>query len=323
MENRAPRFLALLLCLLAAVSPILAAPQGKKMDYDKTPPFRLDTLKKLPAQAGSPALYAPKNPYNIFINYELGMHCVGFDISYCCVIPPYNSIQAQVIRSAGTEAGPDLLTDEDKIRLYYHVRSNSYSEGNKMKYWSVQKDANDNGRLGDPNDNMANYVWTHLFIYKDLKGTLPPDWRKDQRLRVGREIPVDVDSGPSGKHLSGGYLDYAGAKGGNIVFTDSLVPQVKNVPLTLTVSHIWDALGLPLTAFYDDRRAGTIRTISSEIFQPFQYSVVELRNEAGEPVRVEGENVEFFGTNPVDLPNCFLCHSGEGLAAKTSRSGGL
>ncbi|MDD3447802.1 MAG: hypothetical protein PHF72_02060, partial [Gammaproteobacteria bacterium] len=39
----------------------------------------------------------PKNDYNISINYELGMHCTGFDFSYCCVLPPYNSIQAQVI----------------------------------------------------------------------------------------------------------------------------------------------------------------------------------------------------------------------------------
>jgi mono/diheme cytochrome c family protein len=323
MKHRPSLRLVLFFCLIAAASLILAAPQGIKRDYDKNPPFQLDALKKQPEQAGGAALYGPKNPYNVFINYELGMHCVGFDISYCCVIPPYNSIQAQVVRSAAADAGPDLLTDEDKIKPYYFVRDNSYSEGNKMKYWGVQKDANDNGRLGDPNDNMANYVWTHLFIYKDLKGTLPADWQKEQRLRVGREIPVDVDSGPSGKHLSGGYLDYSGAQGGNIVFTDSLVPQVKNVPLTLTASHLWDALGLPLTAFYDSRRTGTIRTISSEIFQPFQYSVVQLRNEAGEPIQADGKTVEFFGTNPVDLPNCFLCHSGEGLAAKTSRNGGL
>jgi hypothetical protein len=32
------------------------------------------------------------------MNYELGMHCTGFEFSYCCVLPPYNSIVAQVVK---------------------------------------------------------------------------------------------------------------------------------------------------------------------------------------------------------------------------------
>ncbi len=324
MKKGRPHLFLFFLCSLTCIIPVSGGQtQSKRFDYVKYPRFHVDGLIKQPGQTGGTALFGPKNAYNIFVNYELGMHCVGFDMSYCCIIPPYNSIQAQVIRSAGAAEGPDLLTDEDKVKLHYFVRDNSYSEGNKMKYWQVLKDANGNGRLDDPNDNMANYVWTNLFIYKDLKGTLPPDWQPDKRLHVGREIPVGVDSGPSGKPLSGGDLDYSGPKGGNIVFTDSLVPQVKNIPLTLTASHLWDALGLPLTAFYDSRRQGTIRTISDETFQPFQYSVVQLRNEAGEPVTADGKPVEFFGTNPVDLPNCFLCHSGEGVAAKAARQDGL
>ncbi|MDD5170378.1 MAG: hypothetical protein PHN75_16300, partial [Syntrophales bacterium] len=33
--------------------------------------------------------------------------------------------------------------------------------------------------------------------------------------------------------------------------------------------------------------------------------------------------VEFFGTEPIDMANCYLCHSGTGLAARISRSEGL
>jgi hypothetical protein len=42
--------------------------------------------------------------YKIMMNYELGMHCTGFEFSYCCVLPPYNSILAQVVKpqAAGT-----------------------------------------------------------------------------------------------------------------------------------------------------------------------------------------------------------------------------
>ena len=44
--------------------------------------------------------------FKIFMNYELGMHCTGFEFAYCCVLPPYNSILAQVVRpqTPGTPA---------------------------------------------------------------------------------------------------------------------------------------------------------------------------------------------------------------------------
>ena len=168
-------------------------------------------------------LYDPRDPFAIFINYELGMHCVGFDISYCCIIPPYNSIQAQAIKTGMKGELPRLLSPDDGISLTYSVRDNSYSEGNKMKYWQVPKDVNGNGRMDDPGDSMANYVWTHLFIYKDLEGTIPSDWSDENRLFVGKQIQVPIDAGPTGKSLAGGSLVFAGSTGGNKVFTDSLI----------------------------------------------------------------------------------------------------
>ncbi len=303
---------------LASIA-VLAAPQPP---YDTKPRFTHSSLKPLSAADSSgkaATLYDPKGAYAIFINYELGMHCVGFDISYCCVIPPYNSIQAQAVRTASGGQLPRLLSPEDGLSLRYSVRDNSYSEGNKMKYWSVSKDVYGTGRMDGPGDNMANYVWTHLFIYKDLEGTVPAGWTESTRLHVGKNIQVPVDSGPTGKNLAGGELVYAGATGGNKVFTDSLIPEVKNVQLTLTASHLWDALGLPLTAFNDSRRKGTLRTVSESDFQPYQYSVVQLRGRGNKPLLSDGAPVEFFGTNPVDFPNCYHCHSRNGLAAKLSR----
>ncbi|MGB5474072.1 MAG: PKD domain-containing protein [Gammaproteobacteria bacterium] len=38
--------------------------------------------------------------FKILMNYELGMHCTGFEFAYCCVLPPYNSIIAQVVKPA-------------------------------------------------------------------------------------------------------------------------------------------------------------------------------------------------------------------------------
>ena len=83
--------------------------------------------------------FKPKNDYNITINYELGMHCTGFDFTYCCVLPPYNSIQSQVVKTAtgprrfpelleADSADPAVLVDGKKrFKLAYGHVDNNYS----------------------------------------------------------------------------------------------------------------------------------------------------------------------------------------------------
>ena len=84
------------------------------------PPFTLKRLEPIPVKAEGAGtettLFNPRNPFNIFINYELGMHCVGFDMSYCCIIPPYNSIQAQAVQTACTAKDPRLLSPGGQVR---------------------------------------------------------------------------------------------------------------------------------------------------------------------------------------------------------------
>jgi len=316
-----------ILVSLAASVAFMSMTATAALAYDKNPPFKLDKLKKyteVDAHGVKTVGYEPKNDYNIFINYELGMHCVGFSMDYCCVIPPYNSIQAQAVASGESGKLPKLLSPDDDVKLYYYTRDNSYSEGNKMKYWTVRKDADGDGHLDSAGDNVANYVWTHLFIYKDLEGTIPAGATDKDRLRVGRQVPVRIDAGPSGMPMSGGYLQYAGKNGGNVVMTDTLVPPVKNVKLVLTASHLWDALGLPLTAFNDSTRKGTIRSVTEKDFQPFQYSTVEMHDRTGKGMRnSNGSDVSYFGTNPVDIPNCYACHSRNGKAAQMARDEGI
>jgi mono/diheme cytochrome c family protein len=274
-------------------------------------PFRLDGL--VTADINGERVFLPPNEYNIFVNYELGMHCVGFDMNYCCVIPPYNSIQAQAVRTASADdPSPYLLSPEDGVGLWYGVDNNTYSEGDKMAYWGVSKDANRDGDKNDPNDNIANHVWTHLYIYQDLEGTLPQGRTEADRLHVGLEIPVQVDHGPSGAAMAG-FASYADEDGGNVVFTESRYGGLSDIPLVLTASHLWDALGLPLTAFNDGTlKGGSHRTIEENHLQPFQRSRVTLYDsDSGEPVIATGEEVSFFGTNPVDIPNCVWCHSSD------------
>jgi cytochrome c5 len=61
--------------------------------------------------------------FKIMMNYELGMHCTGFEFSYCCVLPPYNSILAQVVKPqanafpSSSADYPRLLTADPKNGL--------------------------------------------------------------------------------------------------------------------------------------------------------------------------------------------------------------
>ena len=59
----------------------------------------------------------PKNAFNIMMNYELGMHCTGFEFSYCCILPPYNSILAQMVRTEKVGDQPLLLEADPNVGL--------------------------------------------------------------------------------------------------------------------------------------------------------------------------------------------------------------
>lgn len=61
---------------------------------------------------GSGGVAAMKHDLVIPLNYELGMHCTGFDFSYCCVLPPYNSILAQVVKTEKTAPKASSADDD-------------------------------------------------------------------------------------------------------------------------------------------------------------------------------------------------------------------
>ncbi|MDD5295693.1 MAG: hypothetical protein PHU46_02165 [Rhodocyclaceae bacterium] len=270
------------------------------------------------------AAMSPINDYNITINYELGMHCTGFDFTYCCVLPPYNSIQTQVVKTSNGKrvfpelleadpAEPGVLVDGKKrFKLAYGHVDNSYSEGSKLKYWNVPYDVNGDGKYGK-DENVANAYFTHLYVYKDLKGTNPKGTSADkEKLFVGIQIPIPRDNGPAGaavpSPMKGGHLHYTG-KEGTIVFTKS--PVLDNVPIVLTNPGIWDALGLPLTPFNDSRMTDPLTLTEADI-QPFQeawVSLVDAKTNAPVIDSHSGKPVRFVGTNPIDIPNCANCHS--------------
>ncbi len=273
--------------------------------------------------------FKPKNDYNITINYELGMHCTGFDFSYCCILPPYNSIQSQVVKTAdGPYTFPQLLKADPKdpsvlldgkkrMKLEYGHVDNTFSEGSKLAYWNIPYDVNKDGKYGK-NENVGNAYFTHLYIYKDLKGSNPKNTSKDsEKKRIGIELPIPRDAGPSGMPLKGGHLHYTGDSG-TIVYTKS--PVLDNVPIVLTNPGIWDALGLPLTPFYDElMKKSPLEIVESDI-RPYQEAWVGLVDaKSGKPIidSHSGKPVKFIGTNPIDVPNCANCHANDNANGDT------
>ncbi|MFK5984801.1 MAG: hypothetical protein QM479_05185 [Pseudomonadota bacterium] len=274
----------------------------------------------------------PINDYNITINYELGMHCTGFDFSYCCVLPPYNSVQSQVIKTAtGKKKYPELLeSDEEehdvvvdgkkKFKLSYGFINNTYSEGDKLAYWDIPYDVNGDGKY-TKDENVANAYFTHLYVYKGLKGDNPKGTSKDsEKLFVGIQIPVPKDNGPAGaavpSPISGGHLHYTGEKG-TIVYTKG--PVLDNVPIVLTNPGIWDALGLPLTPLNDDMMSKDPLTLVQSDLRPFQENWVALVDaKSGKAIldSHSGNPIRFVGTNPIDTPNCSACHANEAANGK-------
>jgi len=269
----------------------------------------------------------PKNEYNITLNYELGMHCTGFDFTYCCVLPPYNSLQAQVVKSASgemkypellesDEAEQDILVDGNRLmKIEYGHTDNSYSEGDKLAYWNVKYDINQDGEYG-ADENVANAYFSHLYVYEDLKGTNSSNTSVDgYKARIGIELPIPKDNGPAGaavpSPMSNGHLHYSGDKG-TVVYTKS--PALDNVPIMLTSPGIWDALGLPLTPWQDSMMKRDPLTMVESDIRPYQEAWAALVDaKSGEAIidRVNGKPVRFTGTSPIDIPNCANCHANE------------
>ncbi len=59
--------------------------------------------------------FAAQTDFKIMMNYELGMHCTGFEFAYCCVLPAYNSILAQVVKPSGVRGFPELLEGDPNV----------------------------------------------------------------------------------------------------------------------------------------------------------------------------------------------------------------
>ncbi len=61
---------------------------------------------------------------------DLGMHCMNKDFSNLCILPPYNTLRAQIIRRGN---GPEIITSEATVT--YSIPGNTFSVG-KTNFWN-------------------------------------------------------------------------------------------------------------------------------------------------------------------------------------------
>ena len=98
----------------------------------------------------------PDQPdFKFMMNYELGMHCTGFEFAYCCVLPAYNSIVAQIAKRDNgldwphlLEGDPNLGRNLDVLGRETVVRSPELDGPNGfqkyvVKYWHDAQSRND------------------------------------------------------------------------------------------------------------------------------------------------------------------------------------
>lgn len=87
--------------------------------------------------AGAPAPQADE--YVVFAYNELGMHCMQQDFSEMMILPPFNTLRAQVVHKR-TGEDPDIISSG--VTLKYTLPANTHS-ADKCNFWSYS-----NGLLG-------------------------------------------------------------------------------------------------------------------------------------------------------------------------------
>jgi len=66
---------------------------------------------------------------------DLGMHCANQDFSKLAILPPYNNLNAQVIKRGTESSYPEVVTSG--LTISYEVPGNTYSVG-KTNFWDYE-----------------------------------------------------------------------------------------------------------------------------------------------------------------------------------------
>jgi hypothetical protein len=91
-----------------------------------------DSSSSSDAGNGGSSVPASNSTYVVFAWNDLGMHCLNPNYDSAVILPPYNTIWAQVIKR---DAYPQIITDN--ITVEYRIINNTYSYGKTDSYGGV------------------------------------------------------------------------------------------------------------------------------------------------------------------------------------------
>ncbi|MGD8312957.1 MAG: hypothetical protein PVJ66_10210, partial [Gammaproteobacteria bacterium] len=193
---------------------------------------------------GCVAANAGQKAFVIPMNYELGMHCTGFEFAYCCVLPPYNSIIAQVIKTDKNGGFPDTLEADHSVGLDFLGRptvvrdkeldANGNFKKYMLRYWHDAQPRNDdpNGkpqstRLISVVEGNSLLMWNTVFDSADV------DAGNNLVYTDGSE-----DCGPGGSFAAyDGTTPCDGAKG--VIIGDSTYGQAEDNYANAWLNHFY------------------------------------------------------------------------------------
>ncbi len=200
-----------------------------------------------------PPAFADQTDFKIMMNYELGMHCTGFEFAYCCVLPAYNSILAQVVKPDATGQGhPELMAGDpnaglDALGRQTVVRDRA-QDGNGnfkkyvLKYWHDAQPRNDGrGKPQSPNRLISAEEGNSLMSWNTSfdSAALNPDGS----FVIGG---LNADGTPNPA------TEYNGSRG--VVLGDGIVNAADNYQ-----NAVWNHL-----YFYDNLEGGNVAGSSLE-----------------------------------------------------------
>ena len=179
----------------------------------------------------------PKNAFNIMMNYELGMHCTGFEFSYCCVLPPYNSILAQVVKTEQDltkgSGNPRLLEADPNVGLDFLGRPTVLRDteldasGNfkkyVLRYWHDAQPRNDGRGAPQTNTLISSVEGNSLMMWNTVFDSATTDGNNNliygasdgaQNVVQGNGSLADPEDNYANAWLNHFYI-YSDLEGGN------------------------------------------------------------------------------------------------------------
>jgi len=170
--------------------------------------------------------------YKIMMNYELGMHCTGFEFAYCCVLPVYNSILAQVVKPQNgldfpklLESTPNANTSADVLGRQTVLREKSLDANGEfskyvLRYWHDAQPRNDGRGKSQASTLISNVEGNSLLAWNTVADA--------------------ADLNPDGSFVTGTYNGATNVVLGNGSYEDT--GAVFGVPIDNYQNVVWNHL---------------------------------------------------------------------------------